>query len=112
LLALRQGKPFWALSQASSGGRITAGKEYATTLTLRAVEFRVTETARQRVCRDHSREVHAWCVGIICDAPAGRTWREVTYNPFRSPYFHYRDGTPIHSAAYVHFTADGTAYAA
>lgn len=102
----------WVMSQASASGRITTGKDYADSLTLRDVTFHVTESSRQRVCRLRSRDVHAWCVGTVAEAPAGKVWREVTYNPFRAPLFHYRDGSPVHSAAFVHFAADGKAYAA
>lgn len=67
---------------------------------LENVTFPVSEASRQRVIRDHCREVHAWAQGSVATAvtevPANAV--EFTYNPYRSGSFTLRDGSPISGA--------------
>lgn len=81
---------------------------HADTVTLCDVQFVVRESRRlaitsARCAEKPCREVHAWAVGTLADAPEG-TRNEVTYNPYRAPTFTLRDGTPVRSAACVTFT--------
>jgi hypothetical protein len=70
------------------------------------VTFHVSEATRQRVIRNHCREVHAWAIGELINdlAPHGERIA-VTYRPFESGSFVRRDnGAPIAGAPFVHFT--------
>jgi hypothetical protein len=71
------------------------------------VTFHVGELSRQRVIRNHSREVHAWAVGELLEGPAPAGERiPITYRPFEGGSFVRRDnGAPIAGAAFVDFTA-------
>jgi hypothetical protein len=85
---------------------------HASDCVLANVTFHVSEAARQRVIRNHCREVHAWVVGELVDlAPDGERI-PITYRPFDGGSFVRRDnGAPIAGAAFVHFTANEGAIA-
>jgi hypothetical protein len=87
---------------------------HASNCVLANVTFHVSEAARQRVIRNHCREVHAWVIGDLVDgglAPAGERI-PITYRPFDGGSFVRRDnGEPIFAAAFVHFTANDGAIA-
>lgn len=69
----------------------------AASVTLRDVEFRVREKARQKVIATKCRSVHAYAVGQLCDHldvnPPCTV--PVTYNPYRCGAFHVM-GQPEH----------------
>ena len=90
---LRNG--LWSITEATAtGGR---GKliGHASHVILHDVRFVVRESRRQAVVEKKCREVHAWAVGtaVIFSDPK-HAGVEVTYNPYRSPHFHTRDGAP------------------
>jgi hypothetical protein len=60
------------------------------TVTLRDVEFRVSEAGRQRTIRNKRRKVHAYAIGYLVTTEAQDTTRLkcVTYNPYRAGCFH------------------------
>jgi len=80
---------------------------------LRDCVFHVGESSRQRVIRNRCREVHAWVTGELIELPVQVVrWRGITYNPYRSGSFTYRDnGQAISGASLVYFSIDGGAYA-
>lgn len=84
---------------------------HADAVALENVRFVVQAGGRARVLARKVRAVHAYAAGTPAEVidPAGMT--EVTYNPYRSPTFTTRDGTPVTSAALVVFHTDGKAYA-
>ena len=67
---------------------------------LHDVEFRVSESGRQRVIREQRKNVHAYAVGTM----EGKVdlWSlnpvKVSYNPYKSGTFVTKDGGSIHSA--------------
>ena len=66
-------------------------------LVLKDCEFKVSEAGRQRVLKEKRKNVHAGVVGFITtvDLMLLTGDREllirVTYNPYKLPYFHYKD---------------------
>jgi hypothetical protein len=88
----------WSVTQK---GRVIA---HLPELVLADVTFRVSEATRQRVLRKRQRAVHAWAEGTVVDA-APDCSVSVTYNPYRCASFTIRhDDSPIHRAAFCHFT--------
>jgi hypothetical protein len=80
---------------------------YCTDVTLRDVEFKVSEAQRLWTVRHNARQVHAWAFGTVTaiDSSPDVMWhRAVTYNPFRAPTFTRPDGTPVLTASEVTFT--------
>lgn len=58
-------------------------------ITLRDVEFRVSEKGRQRVIDRNVRSVHAYALGIVCVGPRNlEGLTPCTYNPYRIGHFH------------------------
>lgn len=100
---LRNG--LWSVCEATAtGGR---GKliGHAEQIALSDARFIVRESRRQAVVAKKCREVHAWVIGTVCAMPRNKREIEVTYNPYRSPFFHYRQGgTNIFEASEVIFT--------
>jgi hypothetical protein len=86
---------------------------HASACVLANVTFHVSEAGRQRVIRNHCREVHAWGIGELIDGPAPQGERvPITYRPFEGGSFVRRDnGLPITVAAFVHFTENDGAVA-
>jgi len=83
---------------------------------LRAVEFRVRESGRQRMIRERRRNVHAFAVGLLVDyvhaaAPARLrplAGPSVTYDPYRFPTFFQRDTlAPVVHVALAQFDERG-----
>lgn len=101
---LRRGD--WTLAAATASGGRGKVLEHRAELVLADVTFIVRETGRQRVLRQHCREVHAWALGtLVADQPAGQPV-EITYNPYRAGHFATRAGERIEYCAAVHFTRD------
>jgi hypothetical protein len=105
--------------RASSGaerGRVVA---HASALLLDSVSFKVSEAGRQRVIREHSKNVHAGLLGQLIastrvDAPLDDLLQTlhhsalaleaplVTYDPYRfSTFVRLHDHAPIYSAPRV-----------
>jgi len=61
-------------------------RDYADTVRLTDVTFRVSEAGRQRVIREGRKNVHAFVVGTLTDTVTDTPHR-VTYNPFKAPTF-------------------------
>lgn len=71
--------------------------EYASWVSLRDAEFRVSEPGRQRCIREGVRNVHAWIVGEeilrVCSdwrysqAPRPVGYRQAVYDPFKGGTF-------------------------
>ncbi len=83
-------------------------------LDLADCEFKVSAAGHARAVREGRRNVHAVVAGrrVRPHAPAGETPVELTYNPFRSPFFLDRaTGRPLVRAARVRFLATGRAVA-
>lgn len=70
---------------------------YASWVSLRGAEFKVSEHGRQRCIREGVRNVHAWVVGdeilrvganwSYAQAPCPTGYRQAVYDPFRGPAF-------------------------
>ena len=106
----------WSIAAPSGRDGTGRGKVtgHAASLTLANVSFIVKESARLRVERTKSREVHAWAIGDIVDTapPSDLPAREISYNPYRCGAFTYRDnGAPVAAARFVTFRSDQTALA-
>ncbi len=94
-------------------------KASAKQVRLRDVEFRVRESARQRMLREKRSNVHAFAVGRLVDYVHPGDDRELErmkgrsafYDPYRFPYF--VDGetnAPITRVSVAHFDEDGVIY--
>jgi hypothetical protein len=84
-----------------STGRVIRNTD---TITLRDVEFRVSEKGRQRVIRTRCRMVHAYAIGTITEHQPLKT--ACTYNPYRAGHFHRRGypDQPVWTADVVTFS--------
>ena len=101
----------WSVARVSStGGTIGKLLQHVDSVALSNVVFVVKEKQRATVVREHCRQVHAWCIGDICDSVKPPAARQVTYNPYRSPSFHTLDGKRVDAAPCVWFHVDGRAY--
>ena len=60
------------------------------TITLRDVEFRVSEAGRQRTLGSRRRQVHAYAIGLVetLDPQDVSHLTAITYNPYRAAHFH------------------------
>ena len=60
---------------------------HADQVELRKVDFKVSETGRQRVLKERKKNVHAYVVGFLDDALA-RYWDvKIVYNPYKYDSF-------------------------
>ncbi len=79
----------------SKGWRV---RDYADTVRLTDVTFKVSEAGRQRVLREGRKNVHAFVIGTLADTVPDTPHR-VTYNPFKAPTFvRADDGEPVTEA--------------
>lgn len=69
------------------------------------VTFVVSEAGRQRVLREHRKNVHAYVRGTITDAVPRGLGVPVRYNPYKGPDFMVGPA-PIATAARVRLTTD------
>lgn len=73
-------------------------RDYADTVRLTDVTFKVLEGGRQRVLRQQRKNVHAFVIGTLADTVPDTPHR-VTYNPFKAPTFvRADDGSPVTEA--------------
>ncbi|MDO9428188.1 MAG: hypothetical protein Q7T93_15330 [Methylobacterium sp.] len=80
-------------------------------LALEGCRFHAGESARLRVLRTGDRDVHAWVVGTLTDAPRPPSAIRVGYRP-AEPGFRRRDTSEIVThASLVAFEADGSCWA-
>lgn len=65
-------------------------------LNLKDVEFKVSETGRQRVLREKKKNVHAFVEGIVTWEYANRIGQQdISYNPYRAANFVTKSGAPV-----------------
>lgn len=58
-------------------------------VTIRPLKFHVNVNGQQKVMADKSRFVHAWIRGVIIDFKTKNKGElEVSYNPYKRPYFY------------------------
>lgn len=80
------------------GWRVT---DYADSLNLTDVEFRVSEAGRRRVLKEGRKNVHAFVIGTLTDEELDTTI-DVSYNPYKAGYFFRKDnGEPVTRAQKV-----------
>ena len=75
-------------------------------LTLNNVEFKVSETGRQRVLREKRKNVHAYAVGDLCEEFSNSTDKtiDVTYNPYLySSFVNKKTLKPVLKAKFAWF---------
>lgn len=86
-------------------GRVVAHVE---AIALRDVVLRASEASRLRCLRTGARDVHAWAVGAVVEAPrpagAVRVWYRIAELGFRV------EGQVVTAAARAWFEPDGTAW--
>lgn len=90
------------------GGRVV---EHRQALALRNVAFRVSEAGVRRIRARGQREVVAYARGVLIESPVTEQAQRVRFDPYRAADFTLPDGSPIRSAAFVHFLADGSCWA-
>lgn len=78
-------------------------------LTLKDVQFKVSEAGRQRVIREKKKNVHAGVVGQwddeLCSDTIFNTGTPVTYNPYKYTGFVIKDNeSPIQKASRAFLT--------
>ena len=90
------------------GGLVVA---HLATVKLTGVQFKVTETARQRVLAQRQRNVHAYAIGTFTTAAQPTATEPISYNPYHAGhFFQVQDHAPIHCATALMLT-QGKAYA-
>jgi len=102
----------WTVAQLT--GRTSCGKvlDHRTEVTLTDVTFYVCQSMRAKVVARQRRKVHAWAIGTLAESPPAGSPVSLTYNPYVADHFQQRaDGTPVHRADAVHFTATDGAVA-
>lgn len=78
--------------------------------------FVIQESGRQRVLRDHKKNVHAYVKGMICgpgfqvDASKFPNRERVRYNPYEMNGFCNLDGRIVDGAPYVELDENGHIY--
>lgn len=89
-------------------GRVVGHVE---TLALSDARFVVSAAGVRRVQARHQREVVGVVRGIpIESGPLPRGAQRVRFCPYRGPFFHLEDGTPVSAAALVILAADGSCW--
>ena len=95
----------WSLRDS---GRVVGHRD---ALALRDVEFRVSTAGCARIRARRQREVVAYARGVLIESPVTEQAQRVRFDPYRAADFTLPDGSPIRSAAFVHFLADGSCWA-
>jgi hypothetical protein len=89
-------------------GRVVA---HLATVQLVGVEFKVTESARQRVLTSRQRNVHAYAIGTFTTAAPPAATEAISYDPYHAGHFYQvQNKRPLHSAPAV-VLHQGKAYA-
>jgi|688.fasta_scaffold738812_1 hypothetical protein len=90
-------------------------KGYCDDLVLQGATFKVSEAGRQRVLREHTKNVHAGVEGIL--KPSSFLTEEiksemirVSYNPYLYDSFVDINGNPVYNALFVMLCSTGKAY--
>ena len=82
-------------------------RQHLTRIALVDVEFVVNEKGRQRVLKEKRKNVHAYVIGTMVEAPqyedfdpsTNETWG-ITYNPYENSTFVIRESNiPVHRAS-------------
>lgn len=124
-------KDCWSVVDNSPGetrGRVIA---HSNELFLGYVSFRVNEAGRLRVLQEKRKNVHARGFGELIyisrhdtverypdiifpygyDTSISTPYEQISYNPYRGPYFYRkRDNEPMFYADVAHFAKDGKMY--
>lgn len=74
---------------------------HADAVNLHNVEFKVSETGRQRVIREKKKNVHAFVIGEYQGAFVGQEKRSAYYNPYKTSHFLDEDGHGLLKVASV-----------
>lgn len=72
---------------------------YKDIVTLVDVRFIVSQSGRNRVIKEKKKNVHAFAEGVIIDSSNCNRLKQITYNPYKFPYFYYKDDKSISLAA-------------
>ena len=85
-------KKLWSVQDAKSRLVIAHLDE----VSLRDVEFKVSEAGRQRVLKEQRKNVHAFAVGTLDETSQEGLKHRVSYNPYRFGHFYMaeKDGQP------------------
>lgn len=70
-------------------------------LFLRDAVFRVSQKGRERVLKQHRKNVHAFIEGTLCERGDSTACKVVTYNPYKNSQF-VCEGKEITNAPFVH----------
>lgn len=77
-------KHIWSIKDVKSG--LVIG--YADSIVLKDVEYKVSESGRQRVLRERQKNIHAGCKGIVVDIKVNKDdGIPITYNPYKYSSF-------------------------
>ena len=60
------------------------------TILLKDVRFIVSQAGRNRVLKEKKKNVHAFAEGIVIDNYEYNRLDQITYNPYKFPYFYYK----------------------
>jgi hypothetical protein len=85
------------------GWRVTA---HVQEITLSDVEFRVSETGRQRVLNEKRKNVHAFVIGFVSEDKLDYPNR-LSYNPYKNTGFSNEAGEVVKSAKHAKVTTKG-----
>jgi hypothetical protein len=67
--------------------------QYANTVILKNVQFKVSKSGQARVRKEKRKNVHAFVMGdIIAELPENTNIFHATYNPYKDDGFHLKDG--------------------
>lgn len=69
--------------------------EHRDVLTLINVRFIVSQAGRIRVLKEKKKNVHAFAEGIIMEDAVMEKKDQITYNPYKFPYFYYKNDESI-----------------
>ena len=86
--------------------------DHASNLSVRNVTFKVSESARQRVLRTKTKNVHAFICGQRVNVFPYDSLIRISYNPYKAGTFVRCDtGEAIHKADFAFFTSDRKVFA-
>ncbi len=65
------------------------------TILLKDVRFIVSQAGRNRVLKEKKKNVHAFAEGIVVEIGDCDKKEQITYNPYKFPYFYYKSDESI-----------------
>lgn len=69
--------------------------EHRDVVTLINVRFIVSQAGRSRVLKEKKKNVHAFADGILVNNLISEKKYQITYNPYKFPYFYYKNDESI-----------------